>query len=915
MGEQLHHLPELLTAHLQLALVALALGLCLSLPLGVWIVRRPRLESAVLALASIIQTIPSLALLAIMVPTLSILGNLTEAHFGWRMGSIGVPPALIALSLYSVLPLLRNTVTGLHGVDAYLLEAARGVGMTPRQQLWRVELPLALPVIVAGVRTALTWVVGMAVLSTPVGAPSLGNFIFTGLQTRNFAAVYVGCLGAAGLALCLDGLVRWLEVGLRRRRHGHIIAATCVWTLLYVYIFVAWLPPHPSATPTYRVGAKTFTEQYVLAEVLAAQLRRHGQANAQVLQSMGSAVVYDALKSGAIDAYVDYAGTLWTTVMRRPWDSARGDALLPEVQRFLQADGGLQVAAALGFSNAYTLAMRQAETEARGIHDLRALGPQASGLRLAGDYEIFDRPEWHRLVAAYGLKFASQRSMDPSLTLTALHEGAVDVVTAYTTDGRLAAYKLVALADPDGVLPAYDAWVLVGPRLQRDPTALGGPAGPGRAPEHRQHAGPQPQGRDPRCLGGRGRRRLRQTFAAGAAGAAGASGLNRRRSAARPPVISRAPPPMRARVQGQGAVAHQEHDEARRGGARGKGHGGGPQQAEGAAHAARRQVLQPVHDHRQGADKGQGRQARRQDDGDGPVADHRHDGPRSRDPRGRDGQGRSDPAHQLNHRAARHRRCHLHGGRRVRSRRHQGGGGGEAAPCPGLDVKAGPRRHAVGFGGADGQRRRFFARWDRAHPAVSRVWQGGGAGRKIWARWRPYRRQGWGPDGGRVGRSVVFDHRDGRGRIRALRGLQLGTLSAGDGAASRNDGLICARAVGIEDRGLRHVRALRDRGCSCRLSILFCHSIFARIRSPRGQAGVGPWHVEFPLFCGLRACDQAMGARKASRKWFQRSALNGLPPLGADGVLWVRAAACTTVAISCRTAGSWMRLSMFCTLP
>ena len=207
MAEQLALLPGRLAAHLELSLTALALAALLSVPLGVRVARRSGTSSVILAAVGAAQTIPSLALLAIMVPALASLGLLLHvplAALGLELRGIGVAPALVALTLYGMLPILRNTVTGLAGVDPAVREAARGVGMTPRQQLWRVELPLALPVIVAGLRTSAVWIVGTATLSTPVGATSLGNFIFSGLQTRNADAVLVGCVAAALLALALD---------------------------------------------------------------------------------------------------------------------------------------------------------------------------------------------------------------------------------------------------------------------------------------------------------------------------------------------------------------------------------------------------------------------------------------------------------------------------------------------------------------------------------------------------------------------------------------------------------------------------------------------------------------------------------------------------------------------------------------
>jgi len=260
MREQLALLPDYLTGHLQLTLVALAIAAATSVPLGILASRMPRLEGLVLGLAGVIQTIPGLALLAVVVPLLAALG----------LTSIGFLPAIIGLTLYGLLPILRNTVAGIAAVDPALKEAARGVGMTDGQQLRRVELPLAMPVIVAGIRTATVWTVGMATLSTPVGATSLGNYIFSGLQTRNFAAVLVGSAAAAGLALVLDGLVHALEAGIQKRRRALVALALAGLGALYGYtaLSFAWAARGGKERPIV-IGAKTFTEQYILAEILA----------------------------------------------------------------------------------------------------------------------------------------------------------------------------------------------------------------------------------------------------------------------------------------------------------------------------------------------------------------------------------------------------------------------------------------------------------------------------------------------------------------------------------------------------------------------------------------------------------------------------------------------------------------------
>lgn len=469
MNEQLALLPARLAAHLELALAALAIAAAVGVPLGVAVTRRRALEAPVLGVASAIQTIPSLALLAIMVPLLAALGGLTAAAFGVSLRSIGYLPALAALTLYSVLPILRNTVTGIQAVDPALREAAQGVGMTPRQQLARVELPLAMPVVVAGLRTAAVFAVGTATLSTPVGATSLGDFIFSGLQTRNGAAVLVGCVAAAALALLLDGLIGALERGLRERRRGLAGAALAALVALGAGTAgaAAWQRIGAGERPL-RIGAKPFTEQYVLAEVLAQWCAERAGVPAEALEGLGSTVAFDALRAGEIDVYVEYTGTVWATLMKRGGSPTPRADVLREVEAWLAREHGVVVAGALGFENTYALGMRGADARARGVRRIGDLAPIARSLEIGGDFEFFARAEWAALERAYGLVFRAERTMDPSLMYQALAAGEVDVISAYSTDGRLAAQDVALLEDDRGVIPPYDAIVLVSPALARE---------------------------------------------------------------------------------------------------------------------------------------------------------------------------------------------------------------------------------------------------------------------------------------------------------------------------------------------------------------------------------------------------------------------------------------------------------------
>jgi len=449
VNEQLALLPYLLSAHVRLTLSALLVGTAVAVPVGILVSRVPRLEGLVLGVAGVVQTVPALALLAVMVPILSSMG----------LSGIGFLPAFLGLVLYSLLPILRNTVTGLAGIDPAVAEAAEGVGMTPGQRLRMVELPLAMPVILAGLRTATVWSVGMATLSTPVGAPSLGNYIFSGLQTRNYDAVLVGCAAAALLALGLDALLRILARGYSAHRPALVLAGGAVFLAVGVASVVG-LAPSGRERPV-RIGAKTFTEQYVLAEVLARQIQTKTGAPTEVLASLGSTVAFDALVRGEIDAYVEYTGTIRSTLMHETGAGSGRAAVLAEVDRWLRETHGVGVACSLGFENTYVFALRRALASELGVRRLSDLVPKASRLRAAGDYEFWSRSEWADVKRVYDLDFAERRVMDPSLLYEAVAGSQVDVITAYSSDGRIAAYDLVTLEDDRGAIPPYDAVVLV----------------------------------------------------------------------------------------------------------------------------------------------------------------------------------------------------------------------------------------------------------------------------------------------------------------------------------------------------------------------------------------------------------------------------------------------------------------------
>ena len=454
-------LPAKLAAHVALSAAALALAMLVAAPLVLLARSRPRLRWAALAVAGLVQTIPALALLALFYPALLAVRGVT----GGSLPVLGFLPALLALALYALLPLLRGGIGGLLGVDADVIEAANGVGMTARQRLVLVELPLAAPVILGGVRTAAVWTIGAATLATAVGATCLGDFIFAGLQTENWVAVLVGCGAAAALAIAVDVALGLIEAGLATGSRRRMIAGAVVLAVIAGAAVVPSLGATPSTSfSPVVIGAKNFSEQYILADLIAARL-----APRPVVQrsGLGSAVAFRALAANDIDVYVDYAGTLWTGILGHGATLPRAD-LLTALTRELAAKYGVGVVGPLGFENAYVLAVRRDTATRLHLATIADLARAAPGLTLGADIEFLSRPEWAGLDAAYHLAFKAKKSFEPTFMYRALASGEADVISAFSSDGRIAAQDLVVLTDPKAAIPSYDALLLVSPARAKD---------------------------------------------------------------------------------------------------------------------------------------------------------------------------------------------------------------------------------------------------------------------------------------------------------------------------------------------------------------------------------------------------------------------------------------------------------------
>ena len=460
LWEAISGLGDQLAAHVLLSAAAIALGIVVALPLAVWASRSPAVARGALAFASLVQTIPALALLALFFPILLSL----RAVFGEGLPTLGFLPALLALALYALLPILRNAVTAQANLDPGVIEAARGVGMSFRQRLLLVEAPLSAPYIMAGIRTAAVWTIGAATLATTIGQKSLGDPIFAGLQTQNWVLVLAGCFASAGLALLADTLLGTIERGFRERKRGLWLGGMAAVLLGVGTALFAQFGGEDEDTVV--IGAKGFSEQYILARLIGQRLEAEGFA-VEYRDGLGSAIAHSAAASGEVDVYVDYTGTIWTNQMKRTENPPRED-MYREIAEWEEEETGMKVLGRLGFENAYGLAMQREVAITGEFNSISDIAQRGQSMVIGGDPEFFERPEWIAVRDAYGLRFAGQRNFSPTFMYNALQSGEADVIGAYTSDGRIVADNLVILDDPRGAFPNYDAVLLLSPQASAD---------------------------------------------------------------------------------------------------------------------------------------------------------------------------------------------------------------------------------------------------------------------------------------------------------------------------------------------------------------------------------------------------------------------------------------------------------------
>lgn len=428
---------QALWQHITISVIAMLITIAIAIPLAIVLVNRPKIGEVVSQIAGVIQTIPSLAVLGILIPFVG----------------IGTVPAIIALVLYAIMPIFQNTYAGLTHIDPVLIEAADALGVTRRFKLFRIELPLAMPMILSGIRIATVLVIGTATLAALIGGGGLGTYILLGIQTNNNAALIVGAVLSAILALIASWLIKVLaKVSFKKLGIGLI-------TLLVLGgIGFGWTQlTRPSQTIT--IAGKMGGEPEILINMYK-DLIEENQPNVHVQLKPnfgGTSFLFKALQSGKVDVYPEFTGTALQSLVKKPNGINRNPRkAYQDAKRELNAKFKMTYLQPMAYQNGYAMAVRRSTAKRyhlRTVADLARVGGRLKG---AFDPDFYQQSDGYPgLQKAYHLSLKSVRTMEPSLRYEALADGRVDVTDAYTTDPQIRQYHLVTLVDSKKFFPPY----------------------------------------------------------------------------------------------------------------------------------------------------------------------------------------------------------------------------------------------------------------------------------------------------------------------------------------------------------------------------------------------------------------------------------------------------------------------------
>lgn len=455
---------QLLIGHVQLTVIAIIISILIGIPLGILVTYFKPAKKPIMAIANIIQAIPSMALLGFMIPLLG----------------IGTKPAIVMVILYSLLPIIKNTVTGLNNINEETLEAAKGIGLNKFQILYKIQIPLAAPVIMAGIRVSAVSAVGLMTLAAFIGADGLGYLVYSGIRTVNNAQILAGAIPACILALLIDYLFAILERLVTpksfqlssSRSHGKkiidkiVIALTCI-ALIFSFIYTS-LNQNPGEK-IITIGSMDFTEQEILSYMVKYYIEDNTDIMVDQSLSLGaSSIVLDAIQDNSIDMYIEYTGTIYGNVLGYP-PNGDVDEVFQTVKKEMKNKYNLKVLHSLGFNNTYTLAVKKETAQKYHLKTISDLCKVSNQLIFSPTLMFMNREDCYLgLQKKYPIHFKKVVAIDGAPRYTALMNNECDVIDAYSTDGLLKKFDLQVLEDDQSFFLPYHAIPIVNDKIENN---------------------------------------------------------------------------------------------------------------------------------------------------------------------------------------------------------------------------------------------------------------------------------------------------------------------------------------------------------------------------------------------------------------------------------------------------------------
>ncbi|MEQ6028703.1 ABC transporter permease/substrate-binding protein [Staphylococcus saccharolyticus] len=421
--------------HIQISFIALLIATIIAVPLAILLTKTKKLSEIVMNIAAVLQTIPSLALLGLIIPI-----------FG-----IGRLPAIISLVVYALLPILRNTYTGIKEVDSSLVEAAKGIGMKPLRRLTKVELPIAMPVMMAGIRTAMVLIIGTATLAALIGAGGLGDLILLGIDRNDSSLVLIGAIPAALLAIIFDFILRYME----RLSYKKLLLTLSAIVIVIVLAIVIPLLAHKG--DKIMLAGKLGSEPSIITNMYKILIEDETDDTVEVKDGMGkTSFLFNALKSDNIDGYLEFTGTVLGELTKEDLKSKKESAMYQQAKSSLENKYNMTMLKPMKYNNTYALAVKRDFAKKNNIKTIGDLRKVEDKLKPGFTLEFNDRPDGFKTVKkAYHLNILNVKTMEPKLRYTAVKKGDINLIDAYSTDADLKQYNMVVLKDDKHVFPPY----------------------------------------------------------------------------------------------------------------------------------------------------------------------------------------------------------------------------------------------------------------------------------------------------------------------------------------------------------------------------------------------------------------------------------------------------------------------------